>query len=184
MTRVEKIAEAQQLRAEGLTYREIGERMGYARSTVREWLNDPDLSQARARKASYGTQPCVDCGAPTKFGAANGYADTPRCLRCAADRRMIWTETVIVAAIREWVRLHGEPPASADWNPTQAAGLGDPERAQRFEQDARWPHTMTVIQRFGSWNTAIRSAGFEPRAAHGGDGNSWRQRRFRKAAAA
>jgi transposase len=69
MTRVEKARRAAELRREGLTYREIGERMGGAKqSTVHAWLDDPDGSKLKARKRGYdGT--CRVCG-----GRTNGYA--------------------------------------------------------------------------------------------------------------
>lgn len=73
------------LRAEGLTWREIGERVGLALSTVQQYGTDPDGTRARARKAKYaGT--CVDCGTATH--GHNGRAAAPkRCGSCAPAHR-------------------------------------------------------------------------------------------------
>ena len=89
----------------------------------------------------------------------------------------VWTADILIARIQEWAALYGEPPASNDWNSWQArVALGDEARARRFENDDHWPWFTTVVQRFGSWNAAIRQAGFEPRAPHGGDGNQEHRR--------
>lgn len=80
MTRAEKVAEAQRLRAEGLKLREIAERMGASVQTVGAWISDPDLSKQRQRRQRYAGR-CVDCGKPTD--GSNGSAKAPkRCLDC------------------------------------------------------------------------------------------------------
>jgi hypothetical protein len=79
--RVKKGAvEAARLRGEGLTYREIAERMGLAESTVSELVSDPDGSKVRERKARYGGT-CEVCGGPTD--GSYGLAKAPkRCAKC------------------------------------------------------------------------------------------------------
>lgn len=96
---------------------------------------------------------------------------------------MKWTPEVIVERIREWAAEHGgEPPGIVDWNPhLSRLKLGDERRALRFEIDDRWPWFSSVIARFGSWNEAIRAAGFEPRQANGGGDNYYRRRDQRAA---
>lgn len=178
----ELVAGAARLRAEGLTAREIGERLGVSRSTAEAWLSDPDGARARARKASYAAT-CVDCG--TLTSGSEGRREEPRCHPCAAvlsgDERRIWTKPAIVCAIQEWAFEHGEPPGMADWNPTSARLLNDEERAARFERDGCWPWSPQAAHVCGSWNAAIEAAGFEPRVAHGGGGNEQRRRRARQA---
>lgn len=90
----------------------------------------------------------------------------------------IWPRELILARIREWADLHGEPPAMTDWNPTRARdGFHDEARARRFEDaGGHWPWFSIVVRRFGSWNAAIAAAGFTGRAPHGGAGNSCRRR--------
>jgi hypothetical protein len=79
-SRAERVREAQRLRAEGLLLREIGQRMGVAKTTVHAWLSDPDRSLEKARKDSYRGI-CDTCGGPTD--GSNGASAAPtRCLQC------------------------------------------------------------------------------------------------------
>lgn len=66
--------------------------------------------------------------------------------------------------MRRWVRRHGAIPAAIDWDPSRARATGQDWRAQRFEED-RYVNAATVRRRFGSWNAAVRAAGFEPNPA-------------------
>ena len=77
----------------------------------------------------------------------------------------------VVAKIKEWEALYGEIPGANDWNSSNsraavwrstARASYWIERVQRFES-GEWPWTGTVHKLFGSWNNAIRKAGFEPR---------------------
>lgn len=80
-SRRERLETILPLRAQGLTYRQIGERLGLKTRTVANLVNDPDGSKARAIKARHAGQ-CADCGYPTS--GANGRAKAPtRCLYCA-----------------------------------------------------------------------------------------------------
>ena len=163
MTRAEKVQTAQQLRAQGLLLREICERMGAPMSTVHTWLSDPDLSRQRARREGYGRR-CVDCGKPINGAAGNGPNAPKRCQPCNARNSQIWTPEAVIVAIQVWAREHGGiPPAATDWNPNYAIKLGHPEKAHKFYEDDAWPLVQTVMSRFGSWNEAIRAAGYAPR---------------------
>lgn len=84
MSRKQKVAWAQRLRARGLTYLEIAREMGVARSTASLYITDPDGSQLAARKDSYrGT--CEDCGLPTD--GSNGREAAPTtCVICHHER--------------------------------------------------------------------------------------------------
>ena len=79
-----------------------------------------------------------------------------------------WTRDAVILAIQQWARENHAPPAQADWNPYRArVHLRDEERARRFERgraEGAWPSFSTVVRLFGSWNAALRVAGFEPRA--------------------
>jgi transposase len=82
MTRAERAAEAAELRARGLLYREIAERMGISISYAQDLISDPDGSRVRARKDSYRGA-CEICGKATDGSAGRGAA--PRfCNRCSA----------------------------------------------------------------------------------------------------
>jgi len=75
----------------------------------------------------------------------------------------------IIEAIRRWVVLFGEPPVSADWNPSVARWRAQEWRIERYragdpESGAPWPSLNAVKRRFdGSFAAAISEAGFEPR---------------------
>lgn len=116
----------------------------------RKWCSD------RCRKRTLYGGSCVDCGAATD--GSNGRAKAPeRCNPCQAIHRTLWTRETIGAAIRQWHFEHGAFPAATDWNATLARRFGRPDRPVDF------PSVETVQRVFGSWNAAIRAAGFEPR---------------------
>lgn len=186
MTRAEKVARAQELRAQGLLVREIAEEMGVAIQSVSAWLNDPDRSKEIARKKTYaGT--CEDCGAATT-GTASGLDRAPRwCKDCgnrhSSETRTVWTRELVIARIHEWAERYGDAPAFLDWQPWEVrhrVEIGEAPahaliRAARFEDAGNyWPWGNHVARVFGSWNAAIEAAGFAPRAAHGGGGNEQR----------
>ena len=75
----------------------------------------------------------------------------------------------IITAIRRWAELFGEPPCTADWNPSIARWRAQEWRIGRYAAGdpvtgARWPSVSAVKRRFGgSFDAAVREAGFEPR---------------------
>jgi hypothetical protein len=70
----------------------------------------------------------------------------------------------IIAALRRWVELYGEPPRMIDWEPARARRLGQEWRAERFEED-RWPTVRMVRRVFPTFNAAIDAAGLQRRPA-------------------
>jgi hypothetical protein len=76
----------------------------------------------------------------------------------------LWTTDTVIAAIREFTDRYGCTPGAMDWNPPMARAVGRRDLSDRFYADDCWPHSNTVIAKFGRWNTAIIAAGFEPRA--------------------
>lgn len=144
----ERVAQAQQMRADGLTLREIGERLGVALNTASSWLSDPDGARLKARKRSYA-RTCLDCGGPCD-GASGAAKIANRCQSCYRTHQhesRSWKQETIVSAIREWADEHGRQPAASDWLPTVPEGV---------------PSVDTVQREFGSWNAAIEAAGFTP----------------------
>lgn len=160
MTRAEKVERATALRREGLKLREIAERMGAPISTVDSWVNDPDLTKHMARRRKYGGT-CLDCGVPTD-GSRGAEAASKRCDECAKRHRhdtRTWTPQTVVDAIRAWASKYGEPPSAAEWTP----GMRGFD-AERYYSDAPVIPPASVVQaECGSWNAAIRLAGFTPR---------------------
>ena len=178
--------QAVRLRAAGATAREIAEALGVSRSYAADLYLDPSGEKAKTRKQSYG-QPCMDCGAPTS--GYEGHKKEPRCVRCANIKNGLgktkWPRERIIEAIRWWNSEYGEPPASTDWNAhTARHQLHDEPRAVRFEElfaAGTVPWFNSVVRRFGSFNNAIRAAGFEPRPSYGGSGNERRRSNYGKA---
>jgi hypothetical protein len=146
------------LRAEGLTWREIGERVGLALSTVADYGTDPDGSRARARKAKQAGG-CADCGASTSYGTGR---PSERCMPCHGAHTREQSRRWILDSFKEWNDLFGVPPTSPDWNPALARAKGMDHKAQRHAQTGRpWPTASLVQDIFGSWNAGRAAAGFD-----------------------
>ena len=82
-----------------------------------------------------------------------------------ADGRRVrrWTRELIIEKILEWEARYGEPPCSADWNPSLARWRAQEWRAERY-REGLWPSTNAAKRPFGgSFDAAIIAAGLEPR---------------------
>jgi hypothetical protein len=76
-------------------------------------------------------------------------------------RRPRYSREQVLDAIREWTRLHGSPPAVADWEPSRARRLGEHWRAERFSA-GEWPSARMVGLYFPRFGDAIAAAGLDP----------------------
>src|SRR3954464_15147171 len=87
----------------------------------------------------------------------------PPSAKTAGGRRVTrWTRELIIEKIREWNDAYGEPPCSADWNPSLARWRAQEWRADRFREGI-WPSTNAAKRPFeGSFAAAVRAAGLEP----------------------
>ena len=87
----------------------------------------------------------------------------PPSANTAGGRRVTrWTRETIIEKITEWNELYGEPPCSADWNPSLARWRAQEWRAERY-RDGIWPSTNAAKRPFdGSFDAAVRAAGLEP----------------------
>lgn len=161
MTRAERYAQIKPLRDEGLTYREIGERLGISARTAHDVVADPTGERARARKAkNNGT--CIDCGAETKNGG--GGVPPERCARCnvthtralplrreaSLNRRgkSRWTDEQILDELR-----------AASYAGLLTTTIYDAAHAA----DPSLPSRSLVVRRFDRWNEAVRRAGLRSR---------------------
>jgi hypothetical protein len=79
-----------------------------------------------------------------------------------AVRSPRFSQEAIVARIRDWVGVHGEPPTIRDWDPSRARRTGQGWRAVRFEA-GDWPSVGMVKRQFGTFNAAVQAAGLAPR---------------------
>jgi DNA-binding CsgD family transcriptional regulator len=139
---------ARDLRAEGLTYKQIAEETGISQATIYRWLNPDYAERQRAvsrkwKETNKGA--CVDCGAPTN--ASRGLHAHERCSTCAiefAKAEARWnTPEKCAAAMREWNDRLGRTPTGTEW---RCAGENHPA-------------TWTVLRSAGSWNACLRLAG-------------------------
>lgn len=150
----ERVAEAQRMRSEGKFLREIAEHFGIGVQTAHAWLTDPDGSILRERRRKYD-RTCVDCGGRVDGRSPGKMAnpDEPVCITCAGEHYAVWTREAIVLCIQEWGDEHGGVPPTAN----------DFHRG-RVRDRHTVPNVSHVLNRFGTWNDAIRAAGFEPHA--------------------
>jgi AcrR family transcriptional regulator len=136
---------------EGLSIRQIADRLGRSPATVKAYFYDPTGEKARAVKARY-VGVCRGCGAYTqpRNGKGDAYAYCKACHPGAIRRR--WTRERVLDAMCAWRELHGRLPTSYDWSRTHARRRGG-EALKRL-MDREWPAASVVTARFGSWRTA------------------------------
>jgi hypothetical protein len=73
-----------------------------------------------------------------------------------------WSRETIIEKILTWDAVYGEPPNSADWNPSLARWRAQDWRVERY-RDGEWPSTNAAKRPFGgSFDAAVRAAGLEP----------------------
>jgi hypothetical protein len=149
-----------ELRAHGLTHREVAGELGISRSYASELAVDPDGSDGRARKDGYGGR-CVDCGARTS--GADGRDSAPqRCNRCALANQSAeqhWTREAVLDAIRRFAAAHGRPPGAQEWVASDPVN-GYPPRTAVYRAGKK------SAAHFDKWADAIEAAGF-PRPLQG-----------------
>lgn len=160
-------AEVARLRAAGLLYRQIAERLGISRSYASELAADPDGSRGAARKKGYGGV-CERCGARTD--GSSGRRRAPRlCGSCSRARQRAekrWTAEAVTDAIRRYADRHGRPPTATEWLRADPAN-GYPAVTSCYRSSTRSGAP------FGSWGEAIEAAGY-PRPKPGqAPGQRW-----------
>jgi transcriptional regulator with XRE-family HTH domain len=140
---------------EKLQFKDIGARLGLSKYTVSDYYHDPNGARVLARKRKASCESCdkpvrSDCNPPSRY-----------CLKCERWIRHENARDRVIIAIQEWNKRYGHPPGASDWNPALAERLGQFDGARRYREERCWPSTTTVQRAFGSWNEAIRQAGFE-----------------------
>ena len=146
---------------EGLSIRQIADRLGRSPATIKAYFYDPTGEKARAVKARYRGV-CRGCGAYTqpRNGKGDAYAYCKRCHPGAIER--MWTRDLVISALLEWRERYGRLPSSYDWSRAHARQRGG--GALRRLANREWPSASVVTVRFGSWHAA-RAAADEPAAA-------------------
>jgi hypothetical protein len=87
----------------------------------------------------------------------------PPSAQTAGGRRVRrWTRELIIEKLLEWDARYGEPPCSADWNPSLARWRAQEWRGERYRA-GDWPSTNAAKRQFdGSFDAAVVAAGLEP----------------------
>ena len=136
---------------EGLSIREIADRLGRSPATIKAYFYDPTGEKARAVKARY-VGVCRGCGTYTqpRNGKGDAYAYCRTCHPGAIERR--WTRDRVLEAMHEWRTRYGRLPSSYDWATTHARRRGG-EALQRLGA-GEWPSASAVTAIFGSWGAA------------------------------
>ena len=140
---------------EGLSVRQIADRLGRSPATVKAYFYDPTGEKARAVKARY-VGVCRGCGAYTqpRNGKGDAYAYCKACHPGATERR--WTRERVLDAMRAWHELHGRLPSSYDWSRTHAGRRGG--EALMRSTGGQWPSPSVVTTLFGCWRSARSAA--------------------------
>jgi Homing endonuclease associated repeat len=140
---------AQELAVRGWYMDEIANELGIGYKTLQSWFADPDGAWKKARIESYAGI-CRECGGKTS--GCNGREKAASiCVSCSRINQKQAAAERILTAINQWADKHGGvPPRATDW-------------ARREPQNEGYPYPRELTQVFGSWNEAIRCAGYEPR---------------------
>jgi hypothetical protein len=86
----------------------------------------------------------------------------PSASTAGGRRATRWTREAIIEKVRAWDAAYGEPPCSADWNPSLARWRAQEWRAERY-REGTWPSTNATKRLFGgSFAAAVKAAGLEP----------------------
>jgi AcrR family transcriptional regulator len=141
---------------EGLSIRQIADRLGRSQATVKAYFYDPTGEKARAVKARY-VGVCRGCGAYTqpRNGKGDAYAYCKACRPGAIERR--WTRERVLDAMLRWRTRYARLPSSYDWSRTHARRRGG-EALERLGT-GEWPAPSVVTRLFGKWAAARVGAG-------------------------
>ncbi|CAA9519260.1 MAG: hypothetical protein AVDCRST_MAG85-2802, partial [uncultured Solirubrobacteraceae bacterium] len=93
---------------------------------------------------------------------------TPSVVLAGGVRKNALTREQVIEKILRWNALYGEPPSTADWNPSLARWRAQEWRIERYrlgdpETGERWPSLNSAKRLFdGSFDAAVREAGLVP----------------------
>jgi AcrR family transcriptional regulator len=108
---------------EGLSIRQIADRLGRSPATIKAYFYDPTGERVRAVRARY-VSVCRGCGAYTQArnGKGEPYAYRKACHPGAIEAR--WTAERVLDAMCDWRAGYGRLPTSYDWSRTHARRRG------------------------------------------------------------
>ena len=150
-------------RRRGESYRLTCEQLGISRTYYYDLLHDPTGAKIKARRDSY-RQPCPRCGTPMNGSNGRNGKAPKLCTRCKhkdehEGRR--WTPEAIIEAIRYFEAIHGRPPTAPEFSPA-LNGHVQRTAVDYANREEGLPSFGVVVREFGTWNAAIKAAGFTP----------------------
>ncbi|HWT93733.1 MAG TPA: hypothetical protein VN238_12095, partial [Solirubrobacteraceae bacterium] len=92
----------------------------------------------------------------------------PSASTAGGSRKTLLTREHVITKIQRWNGLFGEPPSTADWNPSLARWRAQEWRIERYRQGdpetgEPWPSLNAAKRLFdGSFDAAVREAGLVP----------------------
>lgn len=129
MTREQKIERTRELRAEGLTYREIGERLGLTTRIARYY----------AKVAKVYDRKCATCGEPFEPEHGKELTCSPECWRVAEDaRKRAWDRAHPKAHKTECPQCGGEMERATARRSGICQACHEDEVDRRARQIERW----------------------------------------------
>jgi len=133
----ERVDAARRMHAVGIPIPTIAGELEVAEDTARRYL--------RACRC--------DCGRNWVIKATRcGECAREEAARIALARGQRWDRRRVIAALRSWAELEGQPPSSEMW-------LGGRHARGRWAREfPRWPSTAIVVSCFESWNAAMAGA--------------------------
>lgn len=149
MTRPKQIARAGELRAQGLTYAEIGARLGVDKSAVWKWLHqeraaewrlrdDPDRTRRRAwEHSAKGRGTCARCGRLKGFSSYKNL----HCHRCRVelDAERVDARGQLIVAMWAEDRSRREIAAQLGWTTNHVSVEVDRLRKKGYDLPKRPP---------------------------------------------
>jgi hypothetical protein len=141
--------------AQGLSIKQIADRLGRSPATVKAYFYDPTGEKARAVKARY-VGVCRGCGTYTqpRNGKGDAYAYCKGCHPGTIQRK--WTRELMISVMLAWQRRYSRLPSSYDWSRTHASRRGGV--ALRRVNEEAWPPASVVGQLFGGWQKGREAA--------------------------
>ena len=151
-----RYAEIAMLYTGGCTLQEVGDAIGMSRERVRQIVNLAGITERHCGRADCGPllraysrdktlqQIADECGATKSYVQA-----TLSTLELPTKSRKFWTRELIIARLQKLASELGRQPTATDVQHGRPGKRG-------------YPSQITVSQNFGSWNKAIRAAGFTP----------------------
>jgi AcrR family transcriptional regulator len=136
---------------EGLSIRQIADRLGRSPATIKAYFYDPMGEKARAVKAP------LRRGVPwlrRLHAAAQRQGRRLRVHPGAIQPR--WTRELVISAMLAWRDRYGRWPSSYDWSRTHAQRRGG--HALRRLAGGRWPSASVINAVFGTWAAARQAA--------------------------